>query len=277
LKPLQRGYKKATQSHPTTITADVVAPSSPRLPSDGTNSSKAIGQKNGLYSKTLACAKHRNGHTSAPAKRGPHAQSLDYVQTVWQIHNDTVHAHDAKTEDIDLKTRTHFCIIRLHQRRNNTMAMHRDYFFDNPTATLATMTLNFQRNWLNLYEPAILEGIKMAEAESIRDTPSLTEYFVTIRPGKTLQPKFDKRHHKTKRRCKHIVHTKNTPISHCLPQYFTFRSCAKPSTYHGGDNGRRTARRREGGGDRLIVGEDADSFGLLLIPGWLILGHSVHC
>jgi hypothetical protein len=60
------------------------------------------------------------------------------------------------------------------------MVMHRDYFFDNPAATFATTTLNLQRNWLNLYEPAILESIKMAEAESIRDTPSLTEYFVTI-------------------------------------------------------------------------------------------------
>jgi hypothetical protein len=66
----------------------------------------------------------------------------DYVQTAWQIHNDTIHAHDAKTEDADLKTRTHFRIIRLHQRRNDAMAMHRDYFFDNPTATLATTTLN---------------------------------------------------------------------------------------------------------------------------------------
>jgi hypothetical protein len=128
----------------------------------------------------------------------------DYVQTTWQLHNDTVHTHDAKTEDIDLKTRTHFRIIRLHQRRNNTMAMHHDYFVDNPTATLTTTTLNFQRNWLNLCEPTILESIKMAEAESIRDTPSLTEYFVTIRPGKTPQPKVDKRHHKTKRRRKHI-------------------------------------------------------------------------
>jgi hypothetical protein len=100
----------------------------------------------------------------------------DYVQTAWKIHNDTIHAHDVKTEDTDLKTRTHFRIICLHQCHHDTMAMHRDYFFDNPTATLATTTLNFQRNWLNLYEPAaILESIKMAEAESIRDTPSLTE------------------------------------------------------------------------------------------------------
>jgi hypothetical protein len=73
------------------------------------------------------------------------------------------------------------------------MAMHRDYFFENPTATLNTTTLNFQRNWLNLYERAILESIKMAQAESIQDTPSLTEYFLTTRPGKTPQPKFDKR------------------------------------------------------------------------------------
>jgi hypothetical protein len=63
--------------------------------------------------------------------------------------------------------------------------MHRDYFFENPTTTLNTTTLNFQRNWLNLYEPAILEIIKMAQAESIKDTPSLTEYFITIRPGTT--------------------------------------------------------------------------------------------
>jgi hypothetical protein len=76
-------------------------------------------------------------------------------------------------------------------RMKELMVMHRE-FFNNPTATLATTTLNLQRNWLNLYEPAILGSIKMAEAESIRDTPSLTEYFVTIRPGKTPQPKFDK-------------------------------------------------------------------------------------
>jgi hypothetical protein len=98
----------------------------------------------------------------------------------------------------------------LHQRRNETMTMHRDYFLDNPTATLTTTTLNFQRNWLNLYEPAILESIKMAQAESIRRTPSLTEYFPTTRQGNTPQPKFDKRLqlYKTKRRIKHKVNPK---------------------------------------------------------------------
>jgi hypothetical protein len=98
--------------------------------------------------------------------------------------------------------------------------MHRDYFFDNLTTTLNTTNLNFQRNWLNLYEPAILESIKMAQAESIKDTPSLTEYFITIRPGITPHPKFDKRHHKTKRRCKHVVHHKTIPQNNRLPRYF---------------------------------------------------------
>jgi hypothetical protein len=109
------------------------------------------------------------------------------------------------------------------------MAMHRESFFENPTATLNTTTLNFQRNWLNLYEPAILEGIKMAQAESIRNTPSLTEYFVTAQRT-TPKPKFDKRHHKTKRRRKHIVHTKNIPQNHRIPGYSITRSCATTIT-----------------------------------------------
>jgi hypothetical protein len=155
----------------------------------------------------------------------------EYVHNAWTLHNDTVHAHDgAKTEDTDLKTWTQFRIIRLHQRRDETMAMHRDYFFEDPTTTLNTTTLNFQRNWLNLYERAILESIKMAQAESIKDTPSLTEYFVTIRPGITPQPKFDKRHHKTKRRRKHIVHTKNIPKNHRLPRYFITHAGASTIT-----------------------------------------------
>jgi hypothetical protein len=96
----------------------------------------------------------------------------EYVHKAWTLHNDTVHAHDANTEDTDLQTRTQFRIIRLNQRRDKTMAVHRDYFFETPMTTLNATTLNFQRNWLNLYEPAILESIKMAQAKSIKDTPS---------------------------------------------------------------------------------------------------------
>jgi hypothetical protein len=164
----------------------------------------------------------------------------DYVQAAWKIHNDNIHAQDAKTEDTDLKIRTHFRIIRLHQQQNETLAMHRDYFFDNPTATLDATSLNFQRNWLNLYEPAILESIKMAESESIRATPALTQYFVTTRPGPIPQPKFDKRHHKTKRRCKHAAPTKHIFSNHRIPRYFSSNPSSIIITQHSAHRTRRS-------------------------------------
>jgi hypothetical protein len=61
----------------------------------------------------------------------------------------------------------------------------------------------------------------MAESESIRATPALTQYFVTTRPGPIPQPKFDKRHHKTKRRCKHAAPTKHIFSNHRIPRYFS--------------------------------------------------------
>jgi hypothetical protein len=70
----------------------------------------------------------------------------DHIHKAWELHNDAVHVRDAKFEDLDLKNRTHFRIIRLHQRRRETMAIHRDYFFDDPDATLLATTLNFKRN-----------------------------------------------------------------------------------------------------------------------------------
>jgi hypothetical protein len=69
---------------------------------------------------------------------------------VWTLHNDAIHVIDGKIEDVDLKKRTHFQIIRLHQRKPETMAIHRDYFFDDADAILLAMTLTFQCNWLNL-------------------------------------------------------------------------------------------------------------------------------
>jgi hypothetical protein len=77
-----------------------------------------------------------------------------HIHNAWALHNDAVHIIDGKLEDADLKKRTHFRIIRLHQRKPETMAIHQDYFFDDADATLLTTTLTLQRNWLNLNEPA---------------------------------------------------------------------------------------------------------------------------
>jgi hypothetical protein len=74
------------------------------------------------------------------------------------------------------------------------MAIHSDYFFDNPDAILIFTSLNFQRNWLNLvYEAAILESIQMAQAVSIRRTQPLSAYFPITKAGVCPKPKFGKR------------------------------------------------------------------------------------
>jgi hypothetical protein len=91
----------------------------------------------------------------------------DNIHQAWTLHNDALHTRDAKFEDLDLKKRTQFRIIRLRQHRCETMAIHRDYFFDNPDAVLLATSLNFHHNWLNLYEAAILESIQMAQAISL--------------------------------------------------------------------------------------------------------------
>jgi hypothetical protein len=117
----------------------------------------------------------------------------DHMHKAWELHNDAVHVRDANFEDLDLKKHTHFRIIRLHQRRSDTMAIHRDYFFDDPDATLLATTLNFQRNWLNLYEAAILESIQMAQADSIRGTDPLSAYLPITKAGVRPKPRFDKR------------------------------------------------------------------------------------
>jgi hypothetical protein len=67
------------------------------------------------------------------------------------------------------------------------------------------------------------------QAESIRDTPSLTQYFLTTRPGKTPQPQFDKRLHKTKRRSKHKAQPNNLPTNRRLPHYCNTNSRATNS------------------------------------------------
>jgi hypothetical protein len=124
--------------------------------------------------KTATWTHKRNGRTWAS-----HTITTiwKHLHAAWQLHNAAIHTHDEKIEDDDIKKRTRFRITRLHQRKYETMAIHRDYFFDDPDATLAATSLNFQRNWLQLYEPAILESIKMAQAVSIRGTTPLSTYF----------------------------------------------------------------------------------------------------
>jgi hypothetical protein len=104
------------------------------------------------------------------------------------------------------------------------MAIHHDYFFDDPDATLLATTLNFQRNWLNLYEAATLESIQMAQSDSIRGTTPLLAYFPITKAGVRPKPRFDKslktRHKGPPCRRK----TKVNPASlsaHCISYYFT--------------------------------------------------------
>jgi hypothetical protein len=69
-----------------------------------------------------------------------------HLHAAWTNHNDAIHALDAKYEDADLQKRTRFRIIRLHQRKTETMAIHQDYFFEDVDTTLRVTSLTFQRN-----------------------------------------------------------------------------------------------------------------------------------
>jgi hypothetical protein len=153
----------------------------------------------------------------------------DHLHTAWTLHNDTVHVRDTNFEDAEIKKRAHFRIIRLHQRKNETMAIHHDYFLDNLATTLSTTTLNFQRNWLNLYESAILESIKMAHAISLRGAHPLSNYFVVTRPGVRPKPQFDKRlrtrHKSASRRKRQVNHTSS---SRRISSYFEHRISRTP-------------------------------------------------
>jgi hypothetical protein len=150
----------------------------------------------------------------------------NHIQTGWTIHNDAVHTRDAQFEDADLKKRAHFRITRLHQRQSETMAIHREYFFEDVDTTLRVSPLNFLRNWLNLYEPAILESIKMAKTESLRDTRPLSAHFPVTRPGVRPRPQFDNRlhtRHKGSRQRKLPV-IRASQSTHRTYKYFTRRT-----------------------------------------------------
>jgi hypothetical protein len=115
-------------------------------------SSKDTGPKNGPTSKTLTYTNKICGLTRANGQTWVTRTITTFwshIQVAWQLHNDALHAHNAKAEDIDLKKRTHFRIIRLHQRRKDTFPIHHEYFFENPDAILLATTLTFQRNWLD--------------------------------------------------------------------------------------------------------------------------------
>jgi hypothetical protein len=104
------------------------------------------------------------------------------------------------------------------------MAIHPDYIFDDADAILLATTLTFQRNWLNLYEPAILESIKMAQVNSIKGTTPLSVYFPVTRPGCCPTPRFDKRlktRHKGPRRRKPPVN-RASQSTHRISHYFVF-------------------------------------------------------
>jgi hypothetical protein len=145
-----------------------------------------------------------------------------HIHNAWTLHNDAIHAINGKLEDADLKKRTHFRIIRLHQRKPETMAIHHDYFFEDADAILLATTLTFQRTWLNLYEPAILESIKMAQVNSIKGTTPLSVYFPVAPPGCRPTPRFDKRlktRHKGPRRRKPPVN-RASQSPHRISNYF---------------------------------------------------------
>jgi hypothetical protein len=168
----------------------------------------------------LTCATHRKGHINAPAKRGPRAPSLQ-SGTMSKPHGKYI----TKTS-MHTMQKQKILILKFEHTFESSDCINAAMKLWRCTATTFLTTLNFQCNWRSLYEPAILESIKMAASESIRATPSLTHYFVTTRPGPTPQPKFDKRHHKTKRRRKHVVHNKHTFANHRIPRYFLPRSGA---------------------------------------------------
>jgi hypothetical protein len=120
------------------------------------------------------------------------------------------------------------------------MAIHRDYFFDDPDATLLATALNFQRSWLNLYEAAILESIQMAQADSIRGTTPLLAYSPITKAGVRPKPRFDKRlktRHKGPRQRKTKVHPASlSAISPAhppaLPYHPQYRNPSNNGTHH---------------------------------------------
>jgi hypothetical protein len=69
---------------------------------------------------------------------------------------------------------------------------HVDYFFlPDLRETIRTSTLQFLRNWIRLYEPSIMESIRVARSESVKNTHSLREHFRILPSQRPPKPRFD--------------------------------------------------------------------------------------
>jgi hypothetical protein len=112
----------------------------------------------------------------------------------WELHNTHVRGNKQKTADLDLRRRNISKVYHLLSQCNEVLADHVNYvFLSDLKQTIRTATLNFLRNWIRLYEPSILESIRVARSNAVKNTRSLCKYFRALSSNRPPKPIFDQR------------------------------------------------------------------------------------
>jgi hypothetical protein len=112
----------------------------------------------------------------------------------WEVHNTNVHGKQQQHADIDLRRRIISKVYQLHSRRREVLVNHVAYLFlPDLRETIRTSTLQFLRNWIRLYEPSIMESIRVARSESVKNTLSLRKHFRILPSQRPPKPRFDPR------------------------------------------------------------------------------------
>jgi hypothetical protein len=112
------------------------------------------------------------------------------IGIAWNLHNEHIHRKDAKVQDTDLRGRLILRITHLQDKRSQVLAIHRDtYFMTDLANTLNnTHSLTTLQNWLQLYEPAILDSVALANDAAIKKMKFLTQHFTVLKQS-SCKPK----------------------------------------------------------------------------------------
>jgi hypothetical protein len=114
-----------------------------------------------------------------------------YIYTAWTVYNDHIHRKDSTHQDTDLRK----CLIHptthRHDKRSQVLTIHRNaYFMTDLDDTLTnTKSLTVLRNWLQLYEPAILNSIALATNVAMKNMKFLTQEHFTVLKQSSRKPK----------------------------------------------------------------------------------------
>jgi hypothetical protein len=103
----------------------------------------------------------------------------DQIFILWDSYKAILHGATEATQHAILSRTLALRIQSLHDRKMEVRSDDRRWFLPNLAYYLSVAKPQSMRNWLSTYEPIILDGVRLARANTLVNTRSLRTYFPT--------------------------------------------------------------------------------------------------